>query len=171
MEVKIEWEVVSAICIGSTADVQGIGVDKATARHADGTLIIPVLMLKGRIRWECERIARALGWEVCDAPLPASDVPLFLAGSQRTARETISATFARCLALPGKRSALWFGDATLKEDVEMRKILAGKKSVAEHRPFDAQIRPGVSLSRCTADSAERTALFYRDQRPERPLPF
>jgi CRISPR/Cas system CSM-associated protein Csm3 (group 7 of RAMP superfamily) len=61
VEAKIEWEVVSAICIGSTADVQGIGVDKATARFVNGSLIIPGSALKGRIRWECERIAHALG--------------------------------------------------------------------------------------------------------------
>ena len=164
MEVKIEWEVVSAICIGSTADVQGIGVDKATARHADGTLIIPGITLKGRIRWECERIARALGWEVCDAPLPASMCPYFWR-DRRELPEDHFCDLCKMFGSSGKPSALWFGDATLKEDEEMRKILHGKKSVAEHRPFDAQIRPGVSLSRARRTALSERLFFYRDQRP------
>jgi len=155
VEVKIEWEIVSTICIGSTADVQGIGVDKATARNADGTLIIPGSTLKGRIRWECERIARALGWEVCDAPLPATMCPYFWR-DRGEPQENHFCDLCRMFGSAGKASALWFGDATLKEDEEIRKILPGKKSVAEHRPFDAQIRPGVSLSR-----ARRTALSER----------
>ena len=164
MEVKIEWEVVSAICIGSTADVQGIGVDKATARSVDGTLIIPGSTLKGRIRWECERIARGLGWEVCNAPQPGTICPYFWLdhGEQR---EDHFCVLCEMFGSAGKRSALWFGDATPKADEEMRKILQGKKSVTEHRPFDAQIRPGVSLSRSRRTVVSERLFFTETSAP------
>jgi CRISPR/Cas system CSM-associated protein Csm3 (group 7 of RAMP superfamily) len=64
-----------------------------------------------------------------------------------------------------KSSALFFGDATLKEDEEIRKILHGRKSVAEHRPFDAQIRPGVSLSRSRRTVANERLFFTETSAP------
>jgi len=155
VELQIEWEVSSAICVGSTADAHGIGVDKATARNADGTLIIPGSTLKGRIRWECERIARALGWEVCNAPQPGSMCPYFWYGREEQ-REDRFCVLCEMFGSAGRGSALWFSDASLKEDEGLRDILHGKKLVHERRSFDAQIRPGVSLSR-----SRRTAVSER----------
>jgi CRISPR/Cas system CSM-associated protein Csm3 (group 7 of RAMP superfamily) len=155
VQAKIEWEVASAICIGSTADTRGIGVDKATARGADGILIIPGSTLKGRIRWECERIARALGWEVCDAPQPDNMCPYFWV-SRREPSEDYFCVLCQIFGSTAKRSAVWFTDATLKKDERLQTVIQGKTSAAELRPFDAQIRPGVSLSR-----ARRTALNER----------
>jgi len=155
---EIELEVLSALCIGSTADVQGIGVDKATARDADGKLIIPGSTLKGRIRWECERIARALGWEVCNAPQPDNMCPYF-----RGERQDKFCDLCEMFGSSAKRSALWFGNATLCDDGRLQgtPVLQHKKSVNERRPFDAQIRPGVSISR-TRRAAFSERLFFTE---------
>ena len=45
-------------------------VDRPFRRDRDGWPFIPASSLKGRLRHECERLARALGYEVCDGPEP-----------------------------------------------------------------------------------------------------
>lgn len=147
MQLKIELEALSAICVGSTADVQSVGVDKGTARDGDQKLIIPGSTLKGRLRWECERIARALDWEVCDAPRPDNMCPYHW--HHRGTNEDRFCDVCQIFGATAKRSPLRFHDATLKEDANLRNtpILQRGKGVNERRPFDAQIRPGVSISR------------------------
>lgn len=45
-------------------------VDRPFRRDGDGWPFIPASSLKGRLRHECERLARALGHRVCDGPSP-----------------------------------------------------------------------------------------------------
>lgn len=165
MRLEIELEVLSAICIGSTADVQGVGVDKATVRDAYGKLIIPGSTLKGRIRWECERIARTLGWDVCNAPQPDNMCPYFW--YHRGERQDKFCDLCEMFGTSVKRSALWFGDATLKEDERLRvtPVLESGKRVNERRPFDAQIRPGVSLSRARRAAFSERLFFTETSAP------
>lgn len=146
MKLEIDLEVVSALCVGSTADAQGIGVDKVTARDAEGKLIIPGSTLKGRLRWECERIARALEWSVCHAPRPDTMCPHAL--PLRDGR-TSFCTVCEVFGAPGHRSPLWFDDAALQLREELQGTPVGKSqpSLQERRAFDAQVRPSVSLSR------------------------
>jgi CRISPR/Cas system CSM-associated protein Csm3 (group 7 of RAMP superfamily) len=170
VEAKIEWEVASAICIGSTADTRGIGVDKATARGADGMLIIPGSTLKGRIRWECERIAHALRWEVCDAPQPDNMCPSFWF-DRKESREDHFCVLCEIFGSAAKQSAVWLTDATLKKDERFQTVMQGKTSVAELRPFDAQIRPGVSLSRARRTALNERLFFTETSAPNARLRF
>lgn len=161
MELRIELEILSALCVGSTADVQGLGVDKATVRDGDGKLIIPGSTLKGRLRWECERIARALDWEVCDAPQPDNMCPHFWRHQDKRADKFC--ILCEIFGAPGSRSALRFSNAALVRDERLRStpVLQPGKSVNERRSFDAQIRPGVSISRARrAAFSER--LFFTE---------
>ncbi len=164
MKLDIELEALSALCVGSTADVQGIGVDKATARDADGKLIIPGSTLRGRLRWECERIARALGWQVCDAPQPDTMCPYFLPPQNEQPQ---FCDLCEIFGSPAKRSTLWFGDATLKDDERLRStpILQQGKPANERRPFDAQIRPGVSISRARRAAFSERLFFTETSAP------
>lgn len=57
----------SALCIGSGGS-SGSLADKPIVRNAEKNLIIPASQLKGRLRHECEKIARGLGWAICDSP-------------------------------------------------------------------------------------------------------
>lgn len=164
MRLEIELETLSAVCVGSTADVQGIGVDKATARDADAKLIIPGSTLKGRIRWECERIARALGWQVCNAPQPDNMCPYF--GQQHGWSEEwciVCETFGASR----RRSALWFGDAALVDDERLRNtpVWQSCKSANERRPFDAQVRSGVSISRARRAAFSERLFFTETSAP------
>ncbi|MCS6861051.1 MAG: RAMP superfamily CRISPR-associated protein [Abditibacteriales bacterium] len=165
MKLEIELEVLSAVCVGSTADAQGIGVDKATARDADGKLIIPGSTLKGRIRWECERIARALGWEVCDAPQTDNMCPYFW--HHRGVSDDKYCIICETFGGSARHAALWFGDAALADDVRLRNtpVLQRGKSVSERRPFDAQIRPGVSISRARRAAFSERLFFTETSAP------
>lgn len=165
MKLEIELEVLSGVCVGSTADVQGIGVDKATARDADGKLIIPGSTLKGRIRWECERIARALGWEVCDAPQSDNMCPYFW--HPRGVSNDKYCLVCETFGASGRQSALRFGDATLADDERLHNtpVWQRGKSVNERRPFDARIRPGVSISRARRAAFSERLFFTETSAP------
>lgn len=161
MKLEIELEVLSAIGVGSTADVQGVGIDKATARDADGKLIIPGSTLKGRLRWECERIARALEWDVCQSPQADNMCPYYW--HHRGVQKEKFCDVCQIFGSSARRSTLWFGDAKLKDDERLRDtpVLQSRRFVNERRPFDAQIRPGVSISRARR-SAFSERLFFTE---------
>lgn len=165
MKLEIELEVLSALCIGSTADVQGVGIDKATTRDADGKLIIPGSTLKGRLRWECERIARALDWDVCQSPQADNMCPYYW--HHRDAQEEEFCDVCQVFGSSARRSALWFGDAKLKDDERLKgtPVLQSGKSVNERRPFDAQIRPGVSISRARRAAFSERLFFTETSAP------
>jgi CRISPR/Cas system CSM-associated protein Csm3 (group 7 of RAMP superfamily) len=57
----------TALCVGAGGSTGSLA-DKPIVRTADGKLLIPASQLKGRTRHECEKIARGLGWPVCDSP-------------------------------------------------------------------------------------------------------
>jgi CRISPR/Cas system CSM-associated protein Csm3 (group 7 of RAMP superfamily) len=165
VKLVIELEALSAVCVGSTADVQGIGVDKATARDADSKLIIPGSTLKGRIRWECERIARALGYELCDAPQTDNMCPYYW--HHRGVCDDRYCLICETFGGSARHAALWFGDATLADDERLRNtpVLQRGKSVNERRPFDAQVRPGVSISRARRAAFSERLFFTETSAP------
>ena len=57
----------TALCVGAGGS-SGSLADKPIVRTADGKLLIPASQFKGRLRHECEKLARSLGWNVCDSP-------------------------------------------------------------------------------------------------------
>ena len=57
----------SALCVGAGGS-SGSLADKPIIRNADKKLLIPASQLKGRLRHECEKIARALQWSICESP-------------------------------------------------------------------------------------------------------
>lgn len=165
MKLEIELEALSALCVGSTADVQGVGIDKATTRDADGKLLIPGSTLKGRLRWECERIARALDWDVCQSPQADNMCPYYW--HHRSEQEGRFCDVCQIFGSSARRSVLWFGNATLKDDERLRStpVLQCGKSVNERRPFDAQIRPGVSISRARRAAFSERLFFTETSTP------
>lgn len=171
MKLEIELEVLSALCVGSTADVQGVGIDKATTRDVDGKLIIPGSTLKGRLRWECERIARALDWDVCQSPQADNMCPYYW--HHRSVQEERFCDICQIFGSSARHSALWFGTAKLKDDERLRNtpVLQSRKFVNERRPFDAQIRPGVSISRARRAAFSERLFFTETSAPNAHLRF
>lgn len=64
----------TALCVGSGGS-SGSLADKPILRNTDGNLLIPASQIKGRLRHECEKIARGLGWAVCQSPTPNTMCP------------------------------------------------------------------------------------------------
>lgn len=64
----------TALCVGAGGS-SGSLADKPIIRNAEGKLMIPASQLKGRLRHECEKIARGLKWPVCQSPKAATMCP------------------------------------------------------------------------------------------------
>ena len=72
------WELTAiidtALCVGAGGS-SGSLADKPIVRNAQGQLLIPGSQIKGRLRHECEKLARALGWQVFYAPIATELCP------------------------------------------------------------------------------------------------
>jgi CRISPR/Cas system CSM-associated protein Csm3 (group 7 of RAMP superfamily) len=64
----------TALCVGAGGS-SGSLADKPILRNTDGNLLIPASQIKGRLRHECEKITRGLGWGVCQSPTPNTMCP------------------------------------------------------------------------------------------------
>jgi CRISPR/Cas system CSM-associated protein Csm3 (group 7 of RAMP superfamily) len=64
----------SALCVGAGGSTGSLA-DKPIIRAADGRLLIPGSQLKGRLRHECEKLARGLDWPICESPVPETMCP------------------------------------------------------------------------------------------------
>ncbi|GAB1541007.1 hypothetical protein NUACC21_36760 [Scytonema sp. NUACC21] len=64
----------TALCVGAGGS-SGSLADKPIVRTAKGELLIPASQLKGRVRYECEKLARGLHLPVCDSPNPQTMCP------------------------------------------------------------------------------------------------
>lgn len=64
----------TALCVGAGGS-SGSLADKPIVRTKDGKLLIPASQLKGRLRHECEKIARGLKWPICESPTPQKMCP------------------------------------------------------------------------------------------------
>jgi len=64
----------TGLCIGAGGS-SGSLADKPVVRTADGKLLIPASQIKGRLRHECEKLARGLGWPVCQSPAAQTMCP------------------------------------------------------------------------------------------------
>jgi CRISPR/Cas system CSM-associated protein Csm3 (group 7 of RAMP superfamily) len=60
----------SALCVGAGGS-SGSLADKPIVRNSAGNLLIPASQIKGRLRHECEKLARCLGWAISESPNPA----------------------------------------------------------------------------------------------------
>jgi CRISPR/Cas system CSM-associated protein Csm3 (group 7 of RAMP superfamily) len=64
----------SALCVGAGGSTGSLA-DKPIIRTADDHLLIPGSHLKGRLRHECEKLARGLNWPICESPVPETMCP------------------------------------------------------------------------------------------------
>lgn len=66
-KIPIKATIETALSVGAGGS-SGSLADKPMVRTADGKLLIPASQIKGRIRHECEKLARGLGWHICHSP-------------------------------------------------------------------------------------------------------
>jgi len=151
----------TALCVGAGGS-SGSLADKPILRNAEGNLIIPGSQLKGRLRHECEKIARGLGWSVCESPRAETMCP------QRT---RVTGNFQRqdylvrgdyhCITcqLFGNPS---FPSRLIVEDLECQEK-------AENLP--ETIRPGVTINRRRRVAEDEKLYFIETSPPNGQLKF
>jgi CRISPR/Cas system CSM-associated protein Csm3 (group 7 of RAMP superfamily) len=127
----------SALCIGSGGS-SGSLADKPIVRNAENRLIIPGSHLKGRLRHECEKLARGLGLTVSESPNPGL--------MMQTQGCMISAIFGK----PDSDSRLLVDDLICD-------------SSAQELPTEV-IRPGVTINR-SRGTAEDDKLYWLETSP------
>jgi len=152
VEISVSIKLKDSIFIGGGSGTSGMGVDSATISRSDGCLIIPGSSFKGKLRSECERIARAFEEEVCLPPIPDNMCPHYFLKSKK---ETYYCVICKIFGSPWLRGSLNFSDLIWKVPYNHFSPEEWKKV----RKTD--IRPGVSISRYTKVKMERE-LFFKE---------
>jgi CRISPR/Cas system CSM-associated protein Csm3 (group 7 of RAMP superfamily) len=150
----------TALCVGAGGSSGSLS-DKPIIRNAEGNLLIPASQLKGRLRHECEKIARGLHWDICESPNPKTMCPqrAGISGNfQRedyefadgiTGEETYHCLICQLFGNPALPSRLLFDDLICTENPEN---------------LPEVLRPGVTLNR-RRRTAEEQKLFFLETSP------
>ena len=124
----------TAICVGSGGS-SGSLADQPIVRNAEGKLYIPASQLKGKIRHECEKLARGLGWNICYPP----DPNLMCSHGEDNDHCLICQLFGN----PTRQSQILCDDLICKTDLEWTEV----------------IRPGVTINRRRRTSEDQKLFF------------
>ena len=158
----------TALCVGAGGS-SGSLADKPILRNAEGNLIIPASQVKGRLRHECEKLARGLGWPICQAPAAG----LMRLRQAEVRENSYVAQFQRDEYIvpdyPDTYHCLIsqiFGDPILPS----RLILDDLICQEDRENLPEVLRPGVSINRHRG-TAEDKKLFLLETSPAAQLRF
>jgi CRISPR/Cas system CSM-associated protein Csm3 (group 7 of RAMP superfamily) len=147
----------TALCVGAGGS-SGSLADKPILRNSEGNLLIPASQIKGRLRHECEKVARALGWAISESPTAPKMV---------IRRHNAPAEFQRNeYEVPGYNETYHclisqiFGDPVLRSRVIFDDLICTEDS--ENLP--EVLRPGVTINR-RRRTAEEQKLFFLETSP------
>ena len=154
----------TALCVGAGGS-SGSLADKPVLKNAEGRLVIPASQIKGRLRHECEKLARALGWPVCESPVanrmcpqrvgqPSSEFNRASYQLQQDAGHTHSSDRTHCLICQ------LFGNPTLPARLQFSDLVCTEPE--ENIP--EVLRPGVSINR-RRRTAEEQKLYFLETSP------
>ncbi|HAZ49080.1 MAG TPA: CRISPR-associated protein Csm3 [Cyanobacteria bacterium UBA11369] len=154
---KITAIIDTALCVGAGGS-SGSLADKPIIRNAEENLLIPASQLKGRLRHECEKIARGLGWEICESPsagkmvIRRQNAPVKFQRSQYEVsgyEETYHCLISQIFGDPVLPSRVIFDDLICTEDPEN---------------LPEVLRPGVTINR-RRRTAEEKKLYFLETSP------
>ncbi|WP_293132575.1 RAMP superfamily CRISPR-associated protein [Microcoleus sp. bin38.metabat.b11b12b14.051] len=154
----------TALCVGAGGS-SGSLADKPIVRNAEGNLLIPGSQIKGRLRHECEKIARGLGWKISESPSPGNMVirrdkePNIFGRSEYEVlgyNETYHCLISQIFGDPVLPSRVIFEDLICTEEPE---------NLAEF------IRPGVTINRRRGTAEEKKLYFLETSPPNVSLRF
>ncbi|AKG20255.1 RAMP superfamily CRISPR-associated protein [Calothrix sp. 336/3] len=147
----------SALCVGAGGS-SGSLADKPIVRNSEGNLLIPASQLKGRLRHECEKIARGLGWSICESPN---------AGRMVIRRNDAPEDFQREeYEIPGYNDTYHclisqiFGDPILPSRIIFDDLICTE----EPENLPEVLRPGVTINR-RRKIAEEKKLYFLETSP------
>ena len=152
----------TALCVGAGGS-SGSLADKPIVRTADNKLLIPASQLKGRLRHECEKLARGLGWAICQAPNPQMMCPQRADFPEEEARRfqrdedyrVVGDNRYHCLICQ------IFGNPALPSRVIFDDLICQEKP--ENLPSEV-LRPGVTINR-RRHTAEEKKLYFLETSP------
>ncbi|MBW4555690.1 MAG: CRISPR-associated protein Csm3 [Trichormus sp. ATA11-4-KO1] len=144
----------TALCVGAGGS-SGSLADKPIVRNAQGQLLIPASQIKGRLRHECEKLARSLGWQIFSAPTANLLCPR---------EEQVLSQFRNDYKVPGYKGyhcfvSQIFGNPILPSRVIVDDLIC---SVAADLP--EVLRPGVTINR-KRRTAEEKKLYLLETSP------
>lgn len=145
----------TALCVGAGGS-SGSLADKPIVRNAKGQLLIPASQLKGRLRHECEKLARGLGWQIFESPSAASLCPT---------EAQVEQQFRESYRVPGYRGyhclvSQIFGNPILPSRIIVDDLVCPQE--ADDLP--EVLRPGVTINR-SRRTAEDKKLYFLETSP------
>ncbi|MBD6615635.1 CRISPR-associated protein Csm3 [Komarekiella sp. 'clone 1'] len=158
-KIKLTAIIDTALCVGAGGS-DGSLSDKPIVRNAQGQLIIPASQLKGRLRHECEKIARGLGWEIFESPKAETLCP-----TEEQLRERVNIESLNFYQLDGYRGyhcliSQIFGNPILPSRVVVDDLICE----IPREDFSEVIRPGVTINR-RRGTAEEKKLYFLETSP------
>jgi len=152
----------TALCVGAGGS-SGSLADKPIVRTADNKLLIPASQLKGRLRHECEKLARGLGWAICQSPNPQTMCPQRADFPEDEARRFQRDEDYR---VPGDNRyhcliCQMFGNPALRSRVIFDDLICQEKP--DNLPPEV-LRPGVTINR-RRHTAEEKKLYFLETSP------
>ncbi|MBW4690111.1 MAG: CRISPR-associated protein Csm3 [Komarekiella atlantica HA4396-MV6] len=149
----------TALCVGAGGS-DGSLSDKPIVRNAQGQLIIPASQLKGKLRHECEKLARGLGWEIFESPKAETLCP-----TEEQLKERVNSESLNFYQLNGYRGyhcliSQIFGNPILPSRVVVDDLIC--KILRED--LSEVIRPGVTINR-RRSTAEEKKLYFLETSP------
>ena len=154
---EITAKIDTALCVGAGGS-SGSLADKAIVRNSEGNLVIPASQVKGRLRHECEKIARGLGWSISESPNPQrmviyrDNAPDGFRRSEYEVpgyEETYHCLISQIFGDPVLPSRVIFDDLICTEDPEN---------------LSEVLRPGVTINR-RRKIAEEKKLYFLETSP------
>ncbi len=145
----------TALCVGAGGS-SGSLADKPIVRNAKGQLLIPASQLKGRLRHECEKLARGLGWQIFESPGAKSLCPT---------EEQVDQQFKEIYRVPGYRGyhcivSQIFGNPILPSRIIVDDLVCPQ----EKEDLPDVLRPGVTINR-SRRTAEDKKLYLLETSP------
>ncbi|MGB7442193.1 MAG: RAMP superfamily CRISPR-associated protein [Coleofasciculaceae cyanobacterium] len=145
----------TALCVGAGGS-SGSLADKPIVRNAKGQLLIPASQLKGRLRHECEKIARGLGWQIFESPGAETLCPT---------ENQVEQQFREIYQIDGYRGyhclvSQIFGNPILPSRIIVDDLICP----LEVEDLSEVLRPGVTINR-TRGTAEEKKLYFLETSP------
>jgi CRISPR/Cas system CSM-associated protein Csm3 (group 7 of RAMP superfamily) len=145
----------TALCVGAGGS-SGSLADKPIVRNAKGQLLIPASQLKGRLRHECEKLARGLGWQIFESPDAKKLCPT---------EDQVELKFRNFYQIDGYRGyhcliSQLFGNPILPSRIIVEDFICPTE--AEYLP--EVLRPGVTINR-SRGTAEEKKLYFLETSP------
>lgn len=151
----------TALCVGAGGSSGSLS-DKPILKRADGKLVIPASQLKGRLRHECEKITRALGWAICESPVAETMCPQ-QAGLTGYFQNEYYEIGDRNLDNSPRHHCLicqLFGNPSLPSRLQFNDLICTENP--ENTP--EVLRPGVTINR-RRRTAEEKKLYFLETSP------